>query len=131
VAGAWPVALACVIPAGLGAAAGASVNLLMSAPGAAAATSAWNLAPPEAAGMRIVFKTAFPPALAIIGCAGVLIARSAFESGDDPTAGALAMLPPMVGVVILVAGWVRVREDIKAWWAVQAEAMQPAKSSEA
>jgi hypothetical protein len=130
VPGAWPVALACVVPAGLGAAAGATVNLLMGSPGAATATSAWNLAPPEAAGMRIVFRTAFPPALAITGCAGILIARAAFERGDDPTAGALAMLPPMVGIVVLVAGWVRVRDDIKAWWALQTEAMQPSKTSE-
>ncbi len=40
------------------------------------------------------------------------------------------MLPPMVGIVVLVAGWVRVRDDIKAWWALQTEAMQPSKTSE-
>jgi hypothetical protein len=124
--GAWAVAAACVVPAGLGAAAGATVNLLMGSPGPASSTSAWSLAPPEAAGMRIVFRTAFPPALAILGCLGILIARAALDRGEDPTAGALVVLPPMVGIVILVAGWVRVRDDIKAWWATQAESMHAA-----
>ena len=73
--------------------------------------------------MRIVFRTAFPPGLAVLGCVGVLVARAAFERGEDPAAAALSALPPMVGVFVLVAGWVRVRDEIKAWWSLQTEAM--------
>jgi hypothetical protein len=128
VAGGWGVAAACAVPAGLGAAAGATVNLLMGTTGAASATSAWNLAPPEAAGVRIVLRTAFPPALAVLGCIGVLVARDAFSQGEDPAAAALATVPPMVGLMVLVAGWVRVRDDIRAWWAKQTETMQASRA---
>jgi hypothetical protein len=104
------------------------LNLLMGSPGAATGSGAWSLAPPEAAGMSIVFRTAFPPGLAVLGCTGLLVARAAFDRGDDPIAGALVVLPPMVGAFVLVAGWVRVRDDIRQWWAAQSEAMRPAPS---
>jgi hypothetical protein len=120
VAGAWPVALACVPAAGLGAAAGAVVNLVMGvAPPAGTTSSAWNLAPPEAAGVRLVYRTAWPPALAVLGASAALAAR---ESGAG---AALLGGAGLLGVVLLVAAWVRFRDDVSAWWSKQLEAQRP------
>lgn len=120
VPGAWPVAAACVPAAGLGAAAGATVNLLMGAPSPAGTTSsAWNLAPPEAAGIRLVYRTAWPPAIAVLGTSVVVAAR---EAGAE---GALLGGLGLAGLAAIVAGWARVRDDIKAWFAKQMEAQQP------
>jgi hypothetical protein len=122
VAGAWPVALACVPAAGLGGAAGAVVNLVMGAmTPAGTASSAWNLAPPEAAGMRIVYRTAWPPAIAVLGASPVIAAREAAANGTSGVDAALAGALAVVALSVLVGGWVRFRDDIKAWWSKQAE----------
>jgi hypothetical protein len=115
--GAWPVALACVPAAGVGAAAGAVVNLVMGAPPPArSTTSAWSLAPPEAAGIGVVYRAAWPPAIAVLGTSAALAAR---ESGLGAALfGGLAL----VAVATLVALWVRYRDDAHAWWSTQLEA---------
>ena len=118
--GAWPVALACIPAAGIGAAAGAVVNLVMGAPAPAGSpSSAWNLAPPEAAGVRFVYRTGWPPAIAVLGAAAVLAAR---EEGIE---GALVGTAVLVVLFVLVAGWVRYRDDAKQWFATQMEAARP------
>lgn len=118
--GAWPVALASVPAAAVGAAAGAVVNLVMGVVNpAGTASSAWNLAPPEAAGIRLVYRTAWPPALSIAGAAAVLAARR------EGVEGALLVGAALAAVGVLVAGWVRFRADIAVWWAKQTESMRP------
>jgi hypothetical protein len=120
--GAWPVALACVPAAGLGAASGAVVNLVMGAsPPPGSTQSVWNLAPPEAAGMRVVYRTAWPPAIAVLGATPVLAAREAIGNGGSGVGAALFGGAAMAAITALVAGWVRVRDDIASWWAQQAE----------
>jgi hypothetical protein len=85
-------------------------------------SGAWSLAPPEAAGMRIAFRTAWPPALAIAGTVPLLAARSVFRKGTgDVVAAAQGAGGIMIAVLILVGGWLRYREDIKAWWRRQAD----------
>lgn len=123
--GAWPVALVCVVPAGLGAAAGAVVNLVMGAPEVAG--SSWSLVPPEAAGMRLVARTAFPPAMATLGLVPVLTARAALDGGRSAVDGAIGTVGPLVAVFVLTCGWVRLRDDIKAWWRGQMEQAFPAR----
>lgn len=126
--GAWAVAAACVVPAGLAAAAGAVVNVLMGAPDPAGqAAGAWALAPPEAAGMRMMYRLAFPPALAIFGVTPALVARAALEDGRPPAEAALNGLLPALGIFALVGGWVRFRDDIKQWWAAQIDQAMPAE----
>lgn len=132
VTGAWPVAMACVLPAGLGAAAGATVNVLMGAPdpaGGGGSTGAWALAPPEAAGMRMMYRLAFPPALAVFGAAPVLLARSALDRGRPPAEAAMSLLGPTLFVVTLVGGWVRFRDDIKQWWSTQMDQAIPSSKA--
>jgi hypothetical protein len=126
--GAWPVALACVVPAGLGAAASGVVNMVMGAP--EVASTAWNLAPPEAAGMRLVFRTVWPPLLAVGGLVPVLVSRSALTHGRPPAEAAAAGIVPVALAFALVCGWVRLRDDIKAWWKAQQELAFPPKPSQ-
>ena len=60
------IAAVCVLPAALGAVAGALVSVVGGAPSQTGGGS-WSLLPPEVAGMRLAFRTGFPPALAIVG----------------------------------------------------------------
>jgi hypothetical protein len=125
--GAWPVALACVPAAALGAGSGAVVNMLMGAtPPAGSTSSAWNLAPPEAAGMRVVFRTAWPPAIATAGAASVVAAREA-----EQAAAALAVAVGLVLLAALVCGWARFRDDISAWWSNNVAQVQGAREGAA
>jgi hypothetical protein len=125
VPGAWSIATACVLPAALGATCGAVVNLVSGAVDtavSASGASAWSLAPPEAAGMRILFRTAWPPALAIIGTTPLLAARNVYEKGTgDVSAAGQGASGLLLVIFVLVAGWLRQREDIKAWWRKQSE----------
>ena len=120
-AGAWPVALACIPAAGVGAALGAVVNLVMGAtpPAATAASTTWMAAPPEAAGMRIVFRTGWPPAIAVGGAAAVLAAR------EQGVGGALLAAAALAALGVLIAGWVRYRDDISAFWSTRLQAARP------
>jgi hypothetical protein len=128
--GAWPVAMACVVPAGLGAAAGAVVNVLMGAPDpAGGASGAWSLAPPEAAGMRVLYRLVWPPALAVFGATPLLIARAALDDQRPPAEAAMAGLLPALGIFVLVGGYARFREDMKGWWGKQMDAQLSASSS--
>jgi hypothetical protein len=77
------------------------------------------VAPPEAAGIRFVYRTAWPPAIAVLGAASVLAAREQGAEGALAAAGGLCVL--LAGVT----AWVRFRDDAKAWFATQMEASRP------
>jgi hypothetical protein len=102
-----------IVPAVLGALAGAVSSVVMGAP---SPTGDGALLPPEVAGMRIAFRTAWPLIVATIGCLPVVIASKALGRGDDPYGTALNV----IGFVLLpVAGtvaWVRYRVPAKLWW---------------
>ncbi len=122
--GQLPADLAAVLalPLAMGGLGGALVSVLA---GPASMSEGWSLAPPEAQGMRLAFRTAWPPGIAIIGAAPVLTARSAVESGRTAFAGAQPLVV-VVGVLFtLVCGWVRVRDDVALWWKAQMDAAQP------
>jgi hypothetical protein len=107
------LAAACLVPLALGGLGGALVSLLG---GAASMSEGWSLAPPEAQGMRLAFRTAWPPAIAVIGAAPVLAARSALDSGKAAVDGALPIVAAVVVLFALITAWVRVRDDIAAWF---------------
>jgi hypothetical protein len=126
VPGAWPVAAACVVPAGLAAACGAVVNVLMGAPDpAGGASGAWAVAPPEAAGMRMLFRLVWPPALATVGLLPVLLAREAVLDGRPAVEAAMNGVSPGLSIMVLVAGWARYRQDISRWWSAQMQQAFP------
>lgn len=99
------------VVAPLAATAGAAGSILRdSTPGSVAIE---ELAiPPEAVGMRLLFKTLWPPALAAAGFLPLVAAHSAAQ-GTDPAASASS-----AGLVVLVgaaafAWWVRSRDELK------------------
>ncbi len=122
------VAAIAVLPAAVGAAGGAVVSVVMGAP---AQADSWTMIPPEVAGMRLVARTAWPPALAVVGLLPVLAARAAFRHGDVSPAGAEIAAGIFVLVIggILV-GWVRFRLQVKAWWKAQLKQAFPSKETE-
>ncbi|MBK5223787.1 MAG: hypothetical protein JJE52_13145 [Acidimicrobiia bacterium] len=72
----------------------------------------WMTTPPEAQGMRIAFRTAWPPGVAVLGAAPVLLARAAVDRGAEALPGAA---PGVIGIVVLfgaIALWVRVRDQV-------------------
>ncbi len=122
--GALRVAAIAIIPAAGGAAAGAVVSVLMGAP-----KPSDNLAmiSPEVAGMRNLLRTVGPPLLGVVGVAPVLAARVALNHQADATS---AQLAASLGVLVAVAvtfGWVRFRDDVRAWFE---QAMEEAKATQ-
>lgn len=108
-------------PLALGGLGGALVSVLASPIGTG---EGWAMAPPEVQGMRLAFRTAWPPAIAASGAAPVVLARTAVDDGRTALAGAQ---PVVVGVALLfslVCGWVLVRDEIAAWFRNNLEAAQ-------
>jgi hypothetical protein len=68
----------------------------------------------EAAGMRLVLRIAWPPALVVISLLPVLAARSAFDRGRPPVAAAAAAELAVATLAALVVGWVRFHEEVHA-----------------
>ena len=112
------VAAVCVIPMALGAVAGGIVSVLS---GAGSTSGSWTIAPPEAQGMRLAFRTAWPPGLAVIGTLPVLAARAATEAGDPASPAALTVALGITIGFVLVCGWVRLRDEIGTWFSQQME----------
>lgn len=122
--GRLPGALAAflVVPLAMGGLGGALVSVLA---GPVSMSEGWSLAPPEAQGMRLAVRTAWPPAVAVIGAAPVLLARSAVADGRAAVAGAQPLVVASALLFGVICGWVRVRDDIAAWWKAQMELAQP------
>ncbi len=114
---------------GLLAAAGAAVSVVQGAPDP---VDQLAVAQPEIAGVRTLYRTAFPPALAVMGITPLLAARAAFEGISEP--------PPLVAAVtvavllsvplVLVTGWVRFRDQIAASMAAAMDQASPTKTLE-
>ncbi|MGI8664113.1 MAG: hypothetical protein ACR2LQ_13020 [Acidimicrobiales bacterium] len=109
---------------------GAALVSVISGP--AQHSDAWTLLPPETQGMRLAFRTAWPPAVAIIGAAvPLLIARHFAQQGKSPEPGALAAVGGVSVLFVLIAGWVRFRDDIRAFFKAQIDLAIPPKDDTA
>ncbi len=105
-----------LVPLTLGGLAAALVSVLSEPP---SSSGSWSLAPPEAQGMRLAFRTAWPPAIAIFGVVPILLARDAIEQGETGASGAAPIAMLVVALFVGVCGWVRVRDDIATWYRSQ------------
>ena len=124
------IAGACVLPAALGAVGGAVISVVGGAPSHGGGGDTWSLMPPEVAGMRMVSRTAWPPAMAIVGVVPVLAARTAARHGADAAPVALAAGGGVLLLFIIVCAWVRQRERVHAWWRTQMQAAFPSRDGE-
>lgn len=116
------LAVLLVLPLAMGGLGGALVSVLA---GPVSMSEGWSLAPPEAQGMRLAFRTAWPPGIGVIGATPVLLARAAVDHGRPALAGAQPMLMGVTVLFVLICGWVRVRDDVAAWWKAQMALAQP------
>ncbi len=112
---------------GLLAACGAVVSTIQGAP---SSVDVLSMTTPEIAGARTVFRTAWPPGLAVAGTVPLLLARAA-DGRADPLALPLALgAVPVVAVAILVAGWVRFHDPIHEWIRTAMEEASPSRALE-
>jgi hypothetical protein len=122
------IGAACVLPAALGAVGGAVISVVGGAPSHGGGGDTWSLMPPEVAGMRLVYRTGWPPAMAIIGTVPVLAARTAARHGGQAAPVALVAGAGVLVLFVIVCGWVRERERVHAWWRTQMDAAMPSRN---
>ncbi|MEO7557185.1 MAG: hypothetical protein ABIV94_11345 [Acidimicrobiales bacterium] len=127
--GAVPTGVAFIAAVGLalGGAGGALLSVLS---GATQHSDAWTLLPPEAQGMRLAFRSAWPPA---VTCAGaglpLLITRHLADRSKPPEGAAAAAVAGIAVLFAVIAGWVRMRDRIGVWWKAQMELVAPKKEA--
>lgn len=119
--GAVAVTAVTALAAPAAAVAGAAINVLRDAAGPGAQAIEQLMLPPEAVGMRLVYKLAFPPAVAAAGFGPVLLARRALENGADPARAATSGAVLVLLLAAVVAAWVRHRDELSAWWSTATE----------
>nr|MBA3281682.1 hypothetical protein [Acidimicrobiia bacterium] len=79
-----------------------------------------------------VFRTVWPPGLAVLGTLPLLAARAAERGVSDPPplSAATTVAVPLLILAGVVGGWVRFRDDIHAWIKTASEQMSPTKAVE-
>jgi hypothetical protein len=100
-----------ILPAARAALAGAAVSVV-SEPILDAAAEA--MIPPEIGGPRVLFRAAWPPAIATLGLLPVVMAHRAEEAGEAAIPVLLSTAVSILLLSAIVAAWVRFRADIHA-----------------
>lgn len=118
------VALLTGAAAGTLAACGAVVSVVQGAPDA---VDVLGITTPEIAGFRTVFRTAWPPGMAVLGVLPLLAARAAHLGVSDPPplTAAFGVVIPLSIVVVVFAGWVRFRDAVHEFLRNASEQMSP------
>lgn len=122
------VVVAVVAP--LAAVAGAAISILRDSktPGGQAIDQL--MLPPEAVGMRLVYRTMLPPAVAAAGFLPVVLAQRAVERGADPVSSARSSAVLVAVVAAGAAAWVRHGDELgKGWAAAAAQTSTPTTRS--
>ncbi|MCU1357062.1 MAG: hypothetical protein JWM89_2480 [Acidimicrobiales bacterium] len=121
------VALLVGAVAGLMAGCGAVVSVVQGAP---EAVDTLSMMTPEIAGTRTVFRTVWPPLMAVLGTLPLLAARASMRGIEDPPPlqAAASTVVPLVALAVLLGGWVRFRDDIHVWFREAMEQASPTKA---
>ena len=104
------------VPAALGGVAGAAINAVKGAPDPIGGASESLALPAEVSGMGTVIRAIWPPVVSIICSAPVVIMRHASDNGLDAPGTGMRAVGAVIVVLGLVAGWVRQRDHIHAWF---------------
>lgn len=112
------------VPAVLAALAGAVSSVVMGAP--EPPSELGQLIPPEAAGMKIAIRTAWPLVMATAGSLPVVMASKALTDGKDAYAAATNTMSFVFMAIALTVAWVRYRIAMKQWWRRSMEESQQA-----
>jgi hypothetical protein len=116
------------IPAVLAGVAGASINAVKGAPDPVGGANQGLALPPEMSGMGTVLRSAFPPAISIIGCLPVIALQHSVENDSLVFANTLRASLGVLLVLGLVAGWVRQRDAILIWFRNAQKTAQTSKT---
>ena len=100
----------------LGGVAGATINSVKGAPDPLSGANQGLALPPEVSGMGTVIRSGWPPVVSIIACLPVLALRYGVENQTDILGNTLRATGGVVILLVLVAGWVRQRDAILAYF---------------
>ena len=118
------------VPAALGGVAGAAINAVKGAPDPVGGATESLALPAEVSGMGTVIRAIWPPVVSIVCSAPVLAVRYASDNNTNIAGTAFRASGAVVIVLALVAGWVRQRDHIHAWFRNAKTATSPLKISE-
>ena len=116
------------IPAVLAGVAGASINAVKGAPDPVGGANEGLALPPEMSGMGNVIRSAFPPAVSIIGCLPIIALQHSVETNSLIFANTLRASLAVLLVLGLVAGWIRQRDAIRTWFRNAQKTAQTSKA---
>lgn len=108
----------------LAAVAGAAINVLRDGRGPGAHAVEQLALPPEAVGMRHLYRLAWPPAVSTAGFLPIVMANRAVENGTEIADAATTAAVVVIVLVAAVAAWVRYGDELQDRWA--ATSSQPA-----
>jgi hypothetical protein len=100
----------------LGGVAGATINSVKGAPDPIGGANQGLALPPEVSGMTTVIRSGWPPVVSILACLPVLALRYGVEQQSDILGNTLRATGGVVILLVLVAGWVRQRDAILAYF---------------
>lgn len=103
-------------PAAWGGVAGAAINAVKGAPDPVGGATEGLALPPEVSGMGTVLRAVWPPVISIVSCLPVIAVRETMSNGTQPVGAAVRSAGAVMIVLALVAGWVRQRDHIHAWF---------------
>ena len=66
--------------------------------------------------MGTVLRAVWPPVISIVSCLPVIAVRETVANGAQPIGAAVRSAGAVMIVLALVAGWVRQRDHIHAWF---------------
>ena len=104
------------LPAVWGGVAGAAINAVKGAPDPVGGATEGLALPPEVSGMGTVLRAVWPPAVSIAACLPVVAVRETALNGTQPVGAAVRSAGAVLVALTLVAGWVRQRDNIHAWF---------------
>lgn len=97
----------------LAAVAGAAINVLRDGRGPGAHAVEQLTLPPEAVGMRHLYRLAWPPAVSTAGFLPVVMANKALENGADVVGAATTAAVFVIMLAAAVATWVRYCDELQ------------------